>query len=111
MEQSSLVRFVFVLCLVSSSVFCFDDSDQNATASSSAVYIVTLKHPSSVHSSDKKLSGSKHVLTATSSRIYKTLYVEKKSNLLLFGSLQVSIFIQVLISLWCFLSKLREIRC
>ncbi|VVA93109.1 unnamed protein product [Arabis nemorensis] len=74
MEESSLVRFVFALCLVSSSVFCLDDSDQNNTASSSsAVYIVTLKHPSSVHSSDKEPSGSKHVLTATSSQIYKTL--------------------------------------
>ena len=35
-ESSSLVRSVFVLCLVSSSVFCLDDSDQNAAASSSS---------------------------------------------------------------------------
>ncbi|KAG7593448.1 Peptidase S8/S53 domain superfamily [Arabidopsis thaliana x Arabidopsis arenosa] len=72
MEESSLVRFVFLLCLVSSSVFCLDDSDQNATVSS-AVYIVTLKDRPSVHFSGRESSDSKHVLTATSSQIYRTL--------------------------------------
>ncbi|KAL0705722.1 hypothetical protein Bca4012_072147 [Brassica carinata] len=73
-ESSSLVRSVFVLCLVSSSVFCLDDSDQNAAASSSsAVYIVTLKDPPSVHSSsDRETSVSKHSLTSTSSQTYRT---------------------------------------
>lgn len=71
MKESSLVRFVFVLCLVSSSAFCLNDSDQNAN-DSSAVYIVTLKDLPSSHS-----SSFKHSLTSTSSQIYKTLYVEK----------------------------------
>lgn len=79
------MRFVCVLCLVSSSAFCLNDSDQNAT-DSSAVYIVTLKDLPSTHS-----SGSKHSLTSTSSQIYRTLYVEKSY---FFFSLQVSIFIQ-----------------
>lgn len=76
MEESSLVRFVFLLCLVSSSVFCMDDSDQSATASS-GVYIVTLKDRSSVHFSGSETGYSKQSLTATSSQIYRTLYVEK----------------------------------
>ncbi|CAN7093668.1 unnamed protein product [Brassica rapa subsp. narinosa] len=73
-ESSSLVRFVFLLCLVSSSVFCLDDSDQNATvSSSSAVYIVTLKEPPSVHSSSgRETDDSNHSLTSTSSQIYRT---------------------------------------
>ncbi|CAN6975120.1 unnamed protein product [Brassica rapa subsp. trilocularis] len=73
-ESSSLVRFVFLLCLVSSSVFCLDDSDQNATvSSSSAVYIVTLKEPPSVHSSSgRETDASKHSLTSTSSQTYRT---------------------------------------
>uniref|UniRef100_A0A1J3HXM5 Subtilisin-like protease n=1 Tax=Noccaea caerulescens TaxID=107243 RepID=A0A1J3HXM5_NOCCA len=72
MEESSLVRFVFVLCLVSSSVFCLDEPDHNTTASS-AVFIVTLKDPPSVHSSGRESSGSSHVLTSTSSQTYKPL--------------------------------------
>ncbi|CAH2034553.1 unnamed protein product [Thlaspi arvense] len=72
MEGSSLVRFVFVLCLVSSSVLCLDDSDNNSTASS-AVYIVTLKDPPCVHSSGRETDGSKHGLASTSSQIYRTL--------------------------------------
>jgi hypothetical protein len=72
MDESSLVRFVFLLCLVSSSVFCLAESDQNATVSS-AVYIVTLKDRPSVHFSGRESSDSKHSLTATSSQIYRTL--------------------------------------
>ncbi|CAA7014253.1 unnamed protein product [Microthlaspi erraticum] len=72
MEESSLVRLVFVLCLVSSSVFCFDEPD-HSTPASSAVYIVTLKDPPSVHSSGRESSGSNHVLTSTSSQTYRTL--------------------------------------
>ncbi|KAF8060450.1 hypothetical protein N665_1214s0003 [Sinapis alba] len=74
-ESSSIVRCsVFVLCLVSSSVLCLDDSDQNATLSTSAVYIVTLKDPPpSVHSSSGRETGiSKHSLTSTSSQTYRT---------------------------------------
>lgn len=87
MEESSLVRFVFLLCLVSSSVFCMDDSDKNATASS-GVYIVTLKDRSSVHFSGSVTGYSKQSLTATSSQIYRTLYVEKSYLSLFFFSLQ-----------------------
>lgn len=76
MEESSLVRFVFLLCLVASSVFCLDESDQNPTTSS-AVYIVTLKDRPLVHFSGRESSDSKHVLTPTSSQIYRTLYVAK----------------------------------
>lgn len=85
-ESSSLVRFVFLLCLVSSSVFCLDDSDQNATvSSSSAVYIVTLKEPPSVHSSSgRETDDSNHSLTSTSSQIYRTSYVPKSYLLLVF---------------------------
>lgn len=76
-ESSSLVRSVFVLCLLSSSVFCLDDSDQNAAASSSAVYIVTLKDPPpSVHSSSGRETGIS--LTSTSSQTYRTSYVQTK---------------------------------
>lgn len=86
-ESSSFVRSVFVLCLVSSSVFCLDDSDQNATVlSSSAVYIVTLKDPPSVHSSSgRETDASKHSLTSTSSQTYRTSYVQK-SYLLYYSS-------------------------
>lgn len=79
------MRFVFVLCLVSSSVFCLDEPDHN-TAASSAVYIVTLKDPPSVHSSGRESSGSSHVLTSTSSQTYKPLYVEKSHLLFLSSS-------------------------
>ncbi|XP_010478484.1 PREDICTED: subtilisin-like protease SBT2.1 [Camelina sativa] len=74
MDESYLVRFVFLLCLVSSSVFCLDDSDQNATASS-AVYIVTLKDRPSVHFPGREsTSSSKQSLTAcSSSQNYRTL--------------------------------------
>ncbi|KAL0814950.1 hypothetical protein Bca101_071393 [Brassica carinata] len=84
-ESSSLVRSVFVLCLVSSSVFCLDDSDQNAAASSSsAVYIVTLKDPPSVHSSsDRETSVSKHSLTSTSSQTYRTSRLQAETFMLL----------------------------
>ncbi|KAG2304045.1 hypothetical protein Bca52824_032696 [Brassica carinata] len=72
-ESSSIVRCsVFVLCLVSS-VFCFDDFEQNATVSTSAVYIVTLKDSPSVHSSSgRETSVSKHSLASTSSQTYRT---------------------------------------
>ncbi|CAN8290600.1 unnamed protein product [Cochlearia groenlandica] len=72
MEASSLVRLLLVLCLVSSSVFCSNDSDINANVSSD-VYIVTLKDPSYVHSSHRESDGSKHILASTSSQIYRTL--------------------------------------
>jgi len=98
MDESSLVRFVFLLCLVSSSVFCLAESDQNATVSS-AVYIVTLKDRPSVHFSGRESSDSKHSLTATSSQIYRTLYVEKSYHSF-FLFFKVSIFIQGLISSW-----------
>lgn len=77
-ESSSILRCsVFVLCLVSS-VFCFDDSDQNAaSSSSSAVYIVTLKDPPpSVHFTGRETSVSKHSLASTSSQTYRTSYVQ-----------------------------------
>lgn len=98
MDESSLVRFAFLLCLVSTSVLCINDSDHNATASS-GVYIVTLKERPSVHFSGSETGGFKHNLTASSSQIYRTLYVEKcylsLSYLFLF---KVSIFLYGLIS-------------
>ncbi|EOA39671.1 hypothetical protein CARUB_v10008312mg [Capsella rubella] len=72
MDESSLVRFAFLLCLVSSAVFCINDSDHNATASS-GVYIVTLKDRPSVHFSGSETGGFKHNLTASSSQIYRTM--------------------------------------